>query len=104
MFLIGQYQIPEQTARSPEVTSMHKRTITKTSLAKVNTAANEVSVYSLIYKVMCSESQGIHKQTITRTRIFNHGFLWSDGYNMCSDVCWSQEWWGRDVNGFTESE
>ncbi len=39
---------------------------------------------------------------------FNYGFLWSNGCYFCRevrvDVGSSQEWWDRDVNGFTETD
>ncbi len=69
--------------------------------------ATEVSVYGFIYKLMCSGSQRIREQMITRTRRKGDTFLIVAATSVRRCV-WmrsrSQEWWDRDVNGFTETD
>ncbi len=74
--------------------------------------ATEVSVCGFFYKLVCSGSQQIHEQMITRTRMRRKratflisGTIAATSVRRC---VWtqsrSQDWWDRDVNGFTETD
>lgn len=92
-----QYEIPVWTGHRPELTCIHKRTITKTSHAagcrkEVNMKATEVSVYG--FKLMCAGSQQISEQMITRmsmrrkrAKFLTMFFLCSNGCCFCKEMC-----------------